>query len=68
MDDVVVSTGYRIELIWQSIAKAFEKIPDEVVNLFNFAYEHEICWYILICFLISASVIIFKRLASIFGH
>lgn len=68
MDDIVVSTGERIELIWQYIANSFWDIRIEFEFLFDFVCEHEICWNILVCFLISASVIILKRLTAVIGH
>ena len=68
MENLPISTGERLEKIWQYIANSFEDIPIQFGFLLDFVAEHEICWYIAACFLISAAVIIFKRLVSTMGH
>lgn len=64
MDDSQIVIGEQIELIWRHISFAFDDITIQLKFLFEFVEEHEICLHILVCFLISASVIILKRIFS----
>ena len=59
------SAGELLEMIWEYIADCFWDIPVEFNSLFDFVFDHDICIYILVCFLISAAVILLKRIFSI---
>lgn len=55
-----------LEYLWDYIDGCFSELPFFFGNMLEFVSETDICFDILICFLISASVIISKRIFSIF--